>query len=221
MGDARTVAASSIITQALYELRDQPGTNYNSDGAYAELLSYLNRCNEFIYEILVDEDSEMVRTGTGTITTVAGTQSYALSSNNMGDLWIPHRVWISGEDPMDQCEEADLYDAITENEAGGISRAEPEEYCIVGDYIWFKDVPDAAYTVNIRYFPNFIPLSATASNMPYKNLFNNEIIEGIKILSKHRNEIGVQVDAQLKEIFFQRAIRLTRKRNMKRVSIGL
>lgn len=219
MGDARTEDAASIISKALYELRDSSGTNYNADGAYEELFGYLNRCNELIYEILVDEDSEMVRTGTGSLTTVAGTQNYDLSANSMGDLWVPHRVWISEYEPMEMCEEEDLYDAINTNEGTSTNRAQPEQYCIIGDYLWFMDVPDDAYTVNLRYFPNFVPLTDTESNMPYKNLFNNEIIEGIKILSKHRNEVGVQVDAQLKDIFFARAMRLVRKRRQKRVSI--
>lgn len=221
MGAALSVTAANIITKVLYELRDPSGTNYNKDGAYAELLGYINRCLEWLYEILVGVESELVRTGSGTITTVAGTQSYALSSNSMGDLWFPHRVWISTYQPMDQCEEADIYDAISANEGGQTSRAQPDEYCIIGDYLWFKDVPDAAYTVNVRYFPNFVPLSATTSAMPYKNLFNNEVIEGVKILAKNRNEMSVSIDASLKDIFYQKAMKIVHKRDKRDVRFTL
>lgn len=219
MGDARTVAASAIITSVLYELRDPNGTNYNRDGAYAELLGYINRCLEEIYEILVDERSELIRTGSGTITTVDGTQSYDLSANSMGDLWVPHRVWISEYEPMEMCEEEDLYDAINDEEIGDTARTRPEAYCLVGDYIWFKDVPDDAYTVNLRYFPNFTPLASTAASMPHKNLFNNEVIEGVKVLAKHRNDRGVSIDATLKDIFRIRAMRVERRRRKKTVRI--
>jgi hypothetical protein len=217
MAAAREVAASTIITQILYELRDPNGTNYNKDSAYAELLGYLNRCNELIYEILVDEDSELVRTGSGSLSTVDGTQSYDLSANTMGDMWVPHRVWISTYDPMEMCEETDLYDAITAEESSDNARTIPEEYCIVGDYIWFRDVPDAAYTVNLRYFPNFVPITGTTSNMPYKNLFNNDIIEGIKLFAKNRNERSFQVEALLKDVFMEKALRITRKRRKQNV----
>ena len=219
MGSAATVAASSILSKVLYELNDRDGSNYNPDGTYAELLGYLNRCLEIIHQVLVDEESELVRTGTGTFNTVAGTQSYDLSTRSMGDLWAIHRVWLSEYEPMEMCEEEDLYDAINQNEGSNISRAQPEEYCLIGDYLWFREVPDAVYPVNIRYFPNFVALTATTSTMPYKNLFNNECIEGVKILAKHRNEIGVQVDAQLKDIFFARAMQIVRKRRTKNVRV--
>lgn len=224
MGDARTVTAANLITDILYELRDPDGTNYNADGAYAELLGYINKCNETIYEILVDENSELVRTGTGTITTVAGTQSYALASNSMGDFWLPavlgqrdgddvYGVWVSTYEPMKMCTQEDLWETINaeENSETG-HRTIPERFCIIGGYIWFEQSPDDAYTVYLRYFPNFTPLSATTGTIPYNNLFNQEIIEGVKVLAKHRNDIDVQIDSILKDIFHDRAMRLTRKR---------
>ncbi|MCP4585325.1 hypothetical protein [Pseudoalteromonas sp.] len=217
MAAARDVAASTIITQILYELRDPNGNNYNKDEAYAELLGYINKCNEFVYEILIDEESELILTGSGTVTTVDGTQSYDLSSNSMGDLWFPDKVWITNYDPMTMCEKKDLDPAIQAEEYGDSSRSIPDQYCLIGDYIWFKDVPDDAYTVNVRYFPNFTPLSAVTSYMPYKNLFNNEIIEGVCLYAKRRNELGFQAEAALKSLFMNKALKLMRKRRFNRV----
>jgi hypothetical protein len=222
MGDARDVAASTIIDQIEYELRDADNTNYST----TELLAYINRCNEWIYEILVDENSEMVGTSTGTITTVAGTQNYTLADNSMGDFWLPvrlkngrHAVWISEYEPMQMCSEDDLYDAINANEGSTTSRAQPERFCLRGGDIWFEEVPDDAYTVNLRYYPNFTPLADTSANMPYYNLFNNDIIEGVKVLAKNRNERGANVDAMLKNMFQERALRLMRMRRKNEVSI--
>jgi len=219
MGAAVSILASVIITRALYELRDPDGNNYNKDGAYAELLGYINQCLELIHEILVDENSEIAGTGTGTITTVAGTQSYALSDNTMGDFWLPKRlkndtyaVWVSEYAPMEMCTEMDTYDAINANEGSSTSRTQPDEFCIIGDSLWFRDMPDAAYTVNLRYFPNFVALTAVTAAMPYNNLFNNDVIKGVVLLAKNRNEIGIQVDAILKDMFYERAMRIMRKR---------
>ncbi len=218
MASARTVAASEIITQVLYELRDPNGYVYNKDGAFAELLGYINRCNELIYEILVDKKSELVRTGSGSFFTVAGTQSYLLSDESMGDLWTTEWVWITTKDFMTVCEEWTLEDAITAEEAGDTSRSEPDEYCLIGEYLWFRDVPDDVYTVNLRYYPNFVPISSVSGNMPYKNLFNNDIIEGVKLFAKHRNEKGYQAEAMLKDMFMARAMKVTERR--RRVDVG-
>lgn len=213
MADAVSITTTTLKSQIRYEIRDINSTQYTD----AELLVYINKCLEIAYEELVNQKSELVRTGSGTITTVAGTQSYDLSANDMGDLWIPHRVWISEYEPMEMCEEKDLYDAINANEGSTTSRTIPDEYCIIGDYIWFKDYPDDAYTVNIRYFPNFVPLSS-GGTMPYKNLFNQEVVEGVKFLAKHRNEKAIGVDATLKDIFHDRAMQLVYRRRAK--SIG-
>ena len=219
MGSARTITVANFITQNLYHLRDPNGNNYNKDGAYAELLGYINECNELIYEILTDENSDLICTGTGTVTTVAGTQSYDLSSNSMGDFWLPEKlennryaVWISEYEPMEMCDQNALYDAINANEGTTTSRSQPDRFCIKGDYIWFETVPDDAYTVNFRYFPNFVPLASTSVNMPYKNLFNNQIKEGVILYAKRRNELGIQIEAILQDMFLARALKIARKR---------
>ncbi len=80
MALARTVPASKIIEQCRYELRDQAATNYSND----ELLGYLNRCNELIYEILVDKKSELIQTGTSKLVTNDRDQNYNLFNWDMG-----------------------------------------------------------------------------------------------------------------------------------------
>jgi len=226
MGAAQTTTAAAIFTEVLYKLRDPNGTNYNKDGAYAELFGYLNACLRLLHEILIDEESELVRTGTGAITTVAGTQSYDLAANSMGDFWAPRRlqheryaIWIDEYEPMRMCEEDDLYDAINNEESGNTSRTRPEEFCIIGDYLWFRDVPDAAYAVRLRYYPNFVPLALTTATIPFKGLFNSDIVEGIVTLAKNRNELNVSVDALLRDMFHERAVRVARKRQTISVNI--
>jgi len=213
MGAAATVTVANIITKVLYELRDPDGTNYNKDGAYAELLGYVNRCYELIYSILVGRKSELVRTGTGSFTTAAGTQSYSLTDHTMGDFWTMERIWVSGYEPMDECTIDDLHDSINAEERSETAhRTQPYDYCIIGDYIWFKQVPDDAYNVYLRYFPNFVALTATTNAMPFNRIFNNEIIEGVKMLAKNRNEMNLNVDAALRDIFYDKAVKITMQR---------
>jgi hypothetical protein len=216
MAAAVTVTAAQLITRIRYELYDNNSTQYSDP----ELLAYINKSLEMIHEILVENRSELVRTGTGTITTVAGTPNYDLSANGMGDLWISHRVWVTGEELMEMIEEYDLYDSINAEEDGSTGhRSEPDEYCLIGEYIWFEETPDAIYTINLRYFPNFVPLAATTENMPLKNLFNQSIIEGSKVLAKHRNNFDIQIDAILKDIFQEQAMKIMRRRRIRPISI--
>ena len=224
MASATSVLASDIITNVLYELRDPNGYVYNKDGAYAELLGYINRCCDLIYEILLNKESELIFTGSGTITTVAGTQSYDLDSNSMGDLWAfrklrRHRysVWISTYDPMEMCEEDDIFDARIANEGSGVSRSQPDRFCVIGDNLWFEQMPDDAYTVNVEYYPNFVKLSAVTATMPFKNLFNNDITEGVKLFAKNRNERSFNAEAILKDRFTVRALRIERRRRRRDV----
>ena len=218
MGDAETTAASAIITKVLYRLRDPDGTVYNADGAYAELLGYLDTCLEDIHEILVNEKSELARTGTGTITTAAGTQSYVLADNSMGDFWTMERIWVSTYEPMEECTIDDLHDVINlEEDSQTAHRCLPTEYCLQADSVWFRESPDDTYTVYLRYYPNYVPLTGTTANMPYRGLFNNEIIQGTVLLCKHRNEENPQIDAVLKDLFHSRAMKIMNRRRKKTV----
>jgi hypothetical protein len=109
---------------------------------------------------------------------------------------------------MEEVPDTELYDAINEEERGDIGhRTRPEEYCVIGDYLWFKDVPDDTYQVNVRYFPNFIPLTA-GDNLPFRNLFNQEIAQGVLVCAKNRNELPVQIDVILKDIFLTKQYQL-------------
>lgn len=215
MGNLRTYLVSKAITSVRYELSDTVETYKYED---EELLEYFNKASEVLYEILIDKKSEIGLTGSGTITTVAGTQSYDLDDSSMGDLWVPYHVWVDTKKPMKMCEIDDLRDAINlEEDSQTAHRTEPTEYCIWDDDLWFKEVPDDAYTVYLRYYPNYTLLT-TSSSMPFRHIFNQAIIEGVKILAKSRNELDIQVEAILKELFEDAAQKVLRHRTHKPVS---
>lgn len=214
MGELRTYTVESFITDLRYELRDTVTVyKYTAN----ELLSYINKCAEMVHIMLIDKESELVRSGSGTITTSAGTQSYDLDSNSMGDLWAPHRVWVDEKEPMTICEEWELYDGINAEERSETGhRTEPQKYCIIADYIWFKEVPDDAYTVRLKYYPGYA-LLASDTQMPYRNLFNQSILEAVKIVAKNRDEIDVQIDAILKTHFENEIKKVLRRRTVKKI----
>ena len=194
MGSAQTVAASAIITGIRYQLRDANSKQY----ADAELLAYINDWNAEVYKALVYDQSELVRTGTGTITTVAGTETYVLSDNTMGDFWAAHRVWVAGFDPLDQEDESARYDY--EQTDGTFTRGQPESFYIEAGSMGFVPVPDAAYTVRLKYFPEFAPIASTAGAMPYRNLFNQQIAYGAQLTAKARQMQNAAIETSMMQL---------------------
>ncbi len=160
----------------------------------------------------------MVRTGTGTVATVNGTETYDLSANSMGDLWVPYKVWITGSDPMAQVEEEDRWSYIDSD--GNLSNDEPVEYYLDADhYIGFLDEPDAAYTVNFIYYPNYVYESSDANNVPYRGQFNSSIIEGMKMWARNRSRSPASVEAALLAYFQDMGLKLDRKRRVRQSAI--
>ena len=221
MGSARTLNAASFISQIDYELRN---TNQLNPTA-AESLVTLNKMYEMIYMILADMKSELVRTGTGTITTVAGTETYSLSTNSMGDFWMPWRLQVKQYAPLVQVSEDDRWDyKIYEDAtpATTTSRARPTMFYVSSGNVGLLPIPDAVYTVYVFYIPNFVPLATSAAGMPFYHLFNQQIGEGMKMLFKNRQESPNSIiDGLLMQMFQKRAFHVARMRNTGLVSDGL
>lgn len=206
----------NLITELDYELQNESG-----DFTRPELLSYINRALEMIYSNLVEKKSEFVRTGTGSLSTVEGTQSYDLTHEDIAvsDLWILHRVWVTGEEPMKHCLEKDLYDTINaeENSETG-HRCEPQNYCLVGNTLWFKESPDAVYAINLRYFPSFTAI-ALGTDMPYNDAANLPVKDMLVVLAKNRLKTNNNLHAQLWSLTSQASNRIIGLREIKQKQI--
>lgn len=198
---------SDIITQTRYPLIDINANQWSD----TELLNYLNECCDMIHQTLIDSESELIRTGTTTVTTASGIELYTLPT----DLWTIHKVWVETEDPMDMCEESDRYQYLKQEEDSDTSaRTTPTDYYIDGGEIGLLPFSDAIYTVNVIYYTTFTDLVST-DEMPYKGLFNSQIRQGVVMLGKNRNELGLNIEGVLMEMYQARALRLTRKRRKK------
>lgn len=221
MGSARTYTVANLITEVQFDLRDKLT---NSRFETSEILAYFNRCYEMIFMLLVGMNSELAATGSGTITLVDGTETYALASNTMGDFWVPYKLYTQnrqGQDtyaiyltdassgihdtlPMIPYEERFEY-----LQGGTASEAQPQGFYLFGDYIGFLPVPDAAYTCTIaKYFPNFVGLSVNES-CPFRNIFNQDILHGIQMFANNRNDkSNLAIETQLMDYFRERAMKI-------------
>jgi hypothetical protein len=233
MAAARTITISDFIDQINYDLRNTKSVEFTD----AEMLIHINRMFEMIYYILFDMNSELILSSGSTVSTVAGTETYALSSDfaaNISDLWAPYRlegdnyreghcaVYITDSssviyEPLEMVEYAERYSYLI---AGSTSRTRPVSFYIDGDNIGLLPVPDAVYTLTIdKYFPNFTPASAASENMPYKNIFNQAIGNGVKLLAKNRNDDSIAVETELMKIFTDAAKRIVKYRRHRPVQL--
>jgi hypothetical protein len=172
----------------------------------------VNKWAEFLHDILTEHESDLVKTGSGDFVTVAGTEFYDLSDNDMGDLIVPLKVWVSGSAELEPCDESDRMEHVIAQEQGTTAYNEPSHYYMEGDNIGLLPIPDAVYTIKLKYIPNFAGIAAITEAMPFKNIFNNAFVEGVKIIAKNREGYGTAVDAALMELFQDRCMSILRKR---------
>ena len=203
---------SDLITNCGFELIDQDHNQWSE----TELFTYFKKAHRLLHQVLIDSESELVRTGTGTIITVAGTEKYVLADENMSDLWIVHKIWVSEYDPIDMVEEDSRYTYVKSEEEGEISaRSRPDGYYLTLNDIGFLPFPDSAYTINIVYYPEYTSPSSIEENTPYRGLFDNLLEECMIMYSKNRNELSMNIEGVMLDLFEQQAMRLSRKRRKK------
>lgn len=208
MGSAREITASDFKTRINLELRNK----YEVEWEEYETLAYLNKWLEFIHSLLVEFESDLVKTGSGSFPTVAGTEVYDLSGNDMGDFWAPVSIWLSGLEEIEMVSESERMPHVILKEQGATAYDQPTGYYLEGDNIGLIPFPDQAYTVKVKYIPEFSPLSSEDGVIPFKNLFNLVLEEGTKIIAKNRENYGSNVDSVLMELFQDRALSILRKR---------
>ncbi len=211
MPNPRRVSVRDIITHCNYELRNT-GYQYSDK----EMVGYVNRALELLYQVLCDEESPLIRYGFGTITTEQGKMEYSLQENEMGDLWFVDQVWLPGCEPLDLANEDDRFPYLNTDYAD----TQPEQYYLTNDFMGFLPPPDKEYEYQVKYYPNFVPVEdLDADAMPYKNLFNQEIIEVVKMFAKNREGTPLGIDAAMMEVFQTRALRVAQKRTHNEVAI--
>ena len=193
---------SALITETLYDLRDPDGTTYTKDGAYAELLSYLNRGVRTLNAFLVGLSSDLVH-ATATLT-ISEDDNYVAASAN----FITERsLWI-GTSRLQKLTVDEIYRQQKHISTDG----EPTYYSIEGLNFIFERDADADYSLTVHY--NSKPTAlVVGSAMPYNDIFNDSISKSVVIQAKNRNELGVNIDAVLEGIFHSAATAYVVSRN--------
>lgn len=200
-----------IDNRLRYELRDTDETQYTDP----ELLAYINKAAGLLHEVLIDEDSELVRSGSGSFVTVDGTETYNLTANGMADLLAPYRVYITGYEPMDLKSEAERYAYLDDTAP---VTGQPDRYYLSGDVIGLLPIPDDVYTVNVAYYPPYTDV-ALADAMPFRGIFDRVIGEAAILTARAREEMGVGLQAQLMEMFHDAASAVMRRRRVAPIGI--
>lgn len=218
MAAANTITGTEIQTSVNYELRNTGQVQFIE----AEVLQYINKWYEIIYFMLAQYESDLVSTGSGNFVTVAGTERYDLSDNSMGDLWsIPQcddagdsNVRLSALGGIEIVPMSDRTSHLIAKDQGTSQYNQPSGFYIWGDWMGLLPFPDAVYTVYIEnYIPNFIPLALIGSTMPFKNLFNGVIKQGLLITAKGRENYGNANDAAVMEIIKDSVMTVLRQRS--------
>jgi len=126
----------------------------------------------------------------------------------IGDFLAPHRIWIDGYPPMRQAAETDRYDYIT---ADGMTTGVPDRYYIHGNLLGLLPAPNDAYTVNIRYYPQF-RAAAAKDYTPHGGVFDLQLGEAVKMMAKHRETYNTGVETALQGMFQARVLEILRMR---------
>lgn len=185
---------SDLITQINYELVNSTGEFTNS-----EILTYINKAYQLIYSTLVGRREELVLTGTGSFSTEDGVQSYNLTQlpTPITDLWAIGYLWVTGYSPMEKKDTLERFSARNDYENDNSSKEMPQSYCLIGNTIWFTEVPDDVYEINLEYYPVFTPITDENADTPLNGLFDEYIVEMAIMIAKNRNDMGSKVDALL------------------------
>jgi len=186
---------STLITSARYDLNDTGITDYTD----AELLDYLNR-NVYFLDLSLSKHKSDFTHNTETATTLAdGDDSVAAPSGliNLRSLWI--------DDDLIDKKSIDYVYQRRKYISG--STGKPCYCALQNANIIFDYEADDDYTPTIHYDKMTGDLES-ANNMPYQDLFNQLIRQGVVLMAKNRNEYDVSGDAAIQDFIEQGAFQV-------------
>lgn len=167
-----SITAQNIIDVSLARARDPHETQWTD----AQLLAHLNKGVHYLHSKLIGHQVDWATTKIGiAIPTVDGTELYNLPS----DFWSMHPgnginetgVWLNKTTSYSFLAPVDQRESVL---GIGSDEAEPTRYYLTETQIGLLPVPDAVYTLMLRYY--FSPITMTLTTvMPYGNIFNEAL----------------------------------------------
>lgn len=193
-------AASTLITSARYDLRDSNSTQYTD----AELLDYINRAIEVLDSALLSIDSEMIIEEDTSTTLTSATNNVTAPTSSMSI----RSIYIS-TDQLTKTSPADIYYRRIYDTSTG----QPYYWCEKDTSILFDCTADQDYSLKIYYNSKTTALTATTDDMPYNDMFNQEIREAVSITAKNRENEFAGVNSVLFQMFKDAAMARVVSRN--------
>jgi hypothetical protein len=188
---------SAIITSVRYDINDPNSTAF----ADTELLDYLNRAGEHVHKLLIQQDSDLVKSKQ-TITLAEDDEDYSLES----DYWTTSFAYVDGADTnLGRISMGELAVMPASSYQG-----EPKSYCIINDTFYVRPVPTSSEdgdSLYHWYFPKWTDLETT-DNMPFNDLFNQAIRQFVAMTALNRDEYNVQVETGLLGMLEQEALKI-------------
>jgi hypothetical protein len=193
---------AELITSIRYPIVDTESNKYTG----AEILDYINRGYDLIYNRLIQLKSDLVRTST-TQTLTVGDGSYALPS----DFWAIDFMQISGEDKVLKQVNYDYILTYTVRFTPYVYDV-PTVYAIQGGQYYLRPEPDQAYTLNVVYYPSLTDLD-TSDNAPFGGIFNHALKAYAEAMCKYREEKNISIDQNAASAILRSADITARRRD--------
>ena len=168
---------SSLISAVEYRLGGR-SIDSSTTPSLEQCLSQLNSDIGWILGKCAEQNSDLGRT-TGSITTVAGTDSY---SNFATDMYAPSNYgWVLDTYSRNKIV-LTTEESILDYNPHSSGRAEPTHFYVdSSNNVVFLPTPDDAYSMRIPYWQVQTTLTAKSDTMPFSGLFDSVLVESLTL----------------------------------------
>jgi hypothetical protein len=191
---------ANILTAVSYSIfpdKDQSITT-TSEPSQTECIQWQNEVCEELLTVCIETKTEIGRT-TASITLADGDDDYT----DLASLIFSPVVMYDqdGEQFSGWIEKTNVRNPLTLTTQAAVIdydpalESEPVEFYLDGsNNLIFLPTPDATYTAKIPYYPYHTTLTATTDTVPFKQIFNNVIIESVTMRAQNREEYDLSFE---------------------------
>lgn len=191
---------ATFLTNVRWQLRDADASLYDDD---SELLLYLNTAINQLDSILSQINSDRVLANS-TLTLTAGAAYVAAPANCI----VGRHAWIG----TDFIQKTDPDSIMVRRKNLGSTTGQPQYWAHQGGNIVFDYTSDQIYSVDFYYDVATAAITATSTSMPYNDVYNDMLMQGVVILAKSPREYALNAEGVLHDFFMENAM----KREIKR-----
>ena len=201
---------ATFLTNVRWQLRDADASLYDDD---SELLLYLNTAIAQLDSILSQINSDRVLTNS-TLALGAAANYVAAPTGCM----VGRHAWIS----TDFLHKVDPDYIMVRRKNLGTTTGQPMYWAHQGANIIFDYTTDDAYSVDFYYDVATTAITATSTSMPYSDVYNDMLLQGVTILAKSPREYSLNAEGVLHDFFMENAMKreIKRRHSPKKYIVG-